>query len=98
MPIAPLLVDKTVDFVSKEIKSAKVLINNEYKEFPIDNTSIENGVITKFVYITNDEGQIGRARLLDSLGRELQYRDFNIKKGPDGTMLVFKIRIKLLEG
>lgn len=95
MAVQPLLLDLTREYVSSLPAGAKVTINNEVIDYPIFRTIIDGVSVKKYVYIDEDVGHISKGALVDSLGRELDVKEFEVTKGEDGFMLVFIIDVTL---
>lgn len=93
METEQLLVDATLDFMSGYIRKAKITIDDIEKEYEITKSSIRNNTIRKYVFLTTETGVISSAKLIDAQGRTLRSKNVDIKKGPDGFMIVFVYRL-----
>lgn len=79
-------------------EKAIVTIGGVSREYPLLNTLQTNDTIKHYVYLENETGTITSAKLVDSVGRELQTYNTAVEKGQDGFTIVFAVRIDIGEG
>lgn len=79
-------------------EKAIVTIGGVSREYPLLNTLQTNNTIKHYVYLENETGTITSAKLVDSVGRELQTYNTAVEKGQDGFTIVFAVRIDIGEG
>lgn len=96
MPIS-LLEDETLKFWDRYIVGAKVTIDGQEIDYPIFQKRIEERFLKIFVHLQSETGHVTRAKIVDSHGREVRYRDMNIKKNEDGLMVTFILGIRIEE-
>lgn len=98
MAITTLYRDLLLEYAKSIANSATLVIDGEEKEYPIYKTNVEDGVVKHFIYPDDVEDvTITKAQLFDGMGRELQYREFNVTKGLDGFAIVFVTKIEIKE-
>lgn len=76
---------------------AQVTIDGVTKEYPLSHTTQTDSTLKHFVYLENETGTITSAKLIDSVGRDLQTLTTSIQKGPDGLAVVFAITVNIKE-
>ncbi|MEH6944773.1 hypothetical protein [Bacillus sp. JJ722] len=97
LAIKDLYIDETVNFMASLAKRAIVVIDGVEREYTIYRTNKTERKVKHFVYLTNEQGTVSSARLLDGQGRELQTRGFSVKKGADGLVVTFVVELNLIE-
>ncbi|WP_102271315.1 hypothetical protein [Cytobacillus massiliigabonensis] len=97
MAVTDLYVDETLNYMRTLAKKAQVTIDGVEREYEIFKTLVEGRTVKHFVYLTNETGTITNAKLQDGQGRDLQHRTYNVRKGPDGFVVVFVITISIKE-
>ncbi|MDX8367793.1 hypothetical protein [Cytobacillus sp. IB215665] len=98
MPVNQLLVDQTIDFISNLSTKAIVTIDGVDQEFPFYKVVKKDNQIKKYVYLQSETGYINEARIVDSIGRNLETHNTSIQKGEDGFMIVFLIELVIKGG
>lgn len=76
--------------------SAKVTIDGIVYDKPIAHTSTRYG-LRKYVKLTNEQGLITRAALVDAHGRELYVKDMHYQKDAQGYAIAFPLMIEVKE-
>ncbi|WP_042472769.1 hypothetical protein [Bacillus ndiopicus] len=94
--IQPLLVQLTEEFLNNLVVSAKVTINGVVYDKPISHTSTRYG-LRKYIKLTNEQGLITRAALVDAHGRELYVKEMSYQKGTQGYTIAFPLTLKVEE-
>lgn len=98
MTIQPRYTSAILEAIKSLGAKAIVTINGVEREYPLLNTLQTENTIKHFVYLENEIGTITSAKLVDSVGRELQTHNAMVEKGADGLTIVFAITIEIKEG
>lgn len=98
MAIQPLYRSAILESIKKLGDKAIVTIGGVARTYPLLNTLQTDDTIKHFVYLENETGTITSAKLVDSIGRELQTYSTVVEKGQDGLVIVFAIKIEIKEG
>lgn len=98
MAIQALYRSAILEAIKRLGEKAIVTIGGVSREYPLLNTLQTDDTIKHFVYLENETGTITSAKLVDSVGRELQTYSTVVEKGQDGLVIVFAIKIEIKEG
>lgn len=98
MAIQALYRSAILEAIKKLGEKAIVTIGGVAREYPLHNTLQTDDTIKHFVYLENETGTITSAKLVDSIGRELQTYNTVVEKGQDGLVIVFAVKIEIKEG
>lgn len=98
MAIQPLYRSAILESIKKLGARAVVTIGGVAREYPLLNTLQTDDTIKHFVYLENETGSITSAKLVDSIGRELQTYNTVVEKGQNGLTVVFAVKIDIGEG
>ena len=98
MAIQPRYTSAILEAIKSLGAKAVVTINGVEREYPLLNTIQTENTIKHFVYLENETGTITSAKLVDSVGRELQTYTTVVEKGVNGFTIVFAITIEIKEG
>lgn len=98
MAIQPLYRSAILESIKKLGAKAVVTVGGVAREYPLLNTLQTDDTIKHFVYLENETGSITSAKLVDSIGRELQTYNTVVEKGQDGLTVVFAVKIDIGEG
>lgn len=96
MPIS-LLEDETLKFWDRFIVGAQITLDGQEIDYPIFRKRIEGRVLKVFIHLQSETGHVTKASIVDAHGREVRYRDMNIKKSEDGLMAVFALGVEIKE-
>jgi len=94
--IQPLLVQLTEDFLNNLVAGAKVTIDGVVYDKPITHTSTRYG-LRKYIKLTNEQGLITRAALVDTHGRELYVKEMHYQKDSQGYAIAFPLQLEVKE-
>ena len=97
MEIQQVFVDEMLKFAESYGKKAIITVGGVEREYTVFKTTIEGNEFKKMVFIDDVEGHITNARMVDAMGRNLYVKEYNIVKGPDGFMVLFRMKI-IVEG
>lgn len=95
MAINKLEIDLIIDFIMNLPRKAIITIAGIDVEYPISKTSRDGNKISRYILIEEEVGLITKARLVDSLGRDLETYTTSIDKGADGFNIKFSTSIKV---
>lgn len=98
MAIQPMYASAILEAIKSLGAKVIVTIGGNDREYPLLNTLQTENTIKHFVYLENETGTITSAKLVDSVGRELQTYTTTVEKGADGLTVVFAITIEIKEG
>ncbi|MCY9546770.1 hypothetical protein [Lysinibacillus xylanilyticus] len=98
MAIQALYKSAILESIKRLGAKAVVTIGGVSREYSLLNTLQTGDTIKHFVYLDNETGSITSAKLVDSMGRELQTYNTVVEKGKDGLVIVFAIKIEIKEG
>ncbi|GGF82602.1 hypothetical protein GCM10010912_29640 [Paenibacillus albidus] len=96
--VQPLLLDNLIRGLSGYITGARVKIDGEQVDFPIQKTVISGLSVRKYIYITETQAvgqQLFEASLLDQYGNALAVQPLTVIKNDKGFLIAFEFVLRL---